>query len=174
MQKIKEKVSIRMIQIITLSVVCLIGCDAGGSSIKNNDRLLEKKLYQTWILVEKNINNIKELLPTDDLYPITLTFYSEKDFRGRHDANSYKGIFEINENTVSFSFDFVTDCGDIDWYWHYVSELLQMEKALIFQQDNDTTNVQLKLSNQENSITLFFINKKWFEETHFKLEEWYD
>ena len=109
------------------------------------------------------------------MYPVTLTFCSTQKFRGRHDANSYGGTSIINKNNISFIIDSITDCMDIPWFFDYVFfELKQIDQAFIFSQNNDTTNMQLKLSNQENSIILFFINKKWFEETYFKLEEWYD
>jgi len=134
-----------------------------------------KEICQTWVLIEKEINHSKELMPEDDKYPITLTFYPAKEFRGRHDANVYEGTCQINKGEFAFTFAGVTDVYDIDWFLNYVKfELVKMTKATFFLHDKDKNYLQLLLSNKDGSIKLNFINKIWFEETYFELEEWYN
>ena len=170
--------------LILTMLLCLIGfatacenkiTDANDFIVKDDDNHQSgESLMGTWVLIEKNINGAKELLPEDNNYPVLLIIYSTIDFRGRCDQNTYDGKHEINENNISFSIERATDGMGFPWYWDYISELGQTEKVLISSQDSDTSNMQLKLSNKENTITLYFINKKWFEEKYFILEEWYD
>ena len=162
---------------VFLVFAIVMGCkeDNDGEQPKE---ILEKDLHQTWVLVEKNINGVKETLPENAEYypyPITLIFLPDEKFRGRHDANVYEGNYEIKQNVISFVPSFLTDVGDIPWYLNYVNdELWRMNKISIFSQHSDTTNMQLRLSSQTGSIRLHFINKKWFEETCFELAEWYN
>jgi hypothetical protein len=127
-----------------------------------------KNLYQTWILIEKNINGIKEALPSDDTYPVTLTLDSAKTFHGRHDANIYAGTYKLNKDTISFSYSSITDITDIDWYLSYISELAEIEKIMFVGTNN------IKLSNKTDSVILHFTSKELFEKSYFKLEEWYN
>jgi len=129
---------------------------------------------QTWVLIEKEINNTTEVMPPDDIYPVTLTFYPTKEFRGRHDANIYEGTFWISRDAISFSYTGITDVTDIDWYLIYLLELSEISKVFISSHNSDTNNMQLQLSNSDGSIRLNLINKKWFEETYFELEDWYN
>ena len=150
---------------------------------------ISENLFQTWVLIEKEINNIKETPPTNDTYyschyPVTLTFYPtistepsmSFNFSGRADNNSYRGTYKISGNTISFFAGemFATDgMGGGKWYRNYLSELHKINNVFIFSQGEDTNNMHLQLSNADGSIKLYFINKKWFEKTYFKLEEGY-
>ena len=158
----------KLILVFTFILLILAGCFSSCDK-----PLTDENLYQTWVLIEKEINNTKEILPADDVYPVTLTFCKTKDFCGRHDANSYEGKYEINKGNISFSTISVTDCNDIDWYWNYISELGKINKVSIFSQSENTNNMQLQLSNQDGSIILYFINQEWFEKTYFELEDGY-
>ena len=143
----------------------------------NEPKILEENLYQTWVLIEKNINNTKEVLPDND-HPITLIFYPTNKLRGRHDQNTYYGTFAIKQGDVAFDAITSTDGYGIPWYWNYIGdcsigELIQTNKVSIFSQHNNPSNMQLQLSNQSGSVVLHFINKKWFEEAYFELKEGY-
>ena len=161
--------------ILLIFIGCFSSCDKPQTTPAEeyNSSIVDENLYQTWVLIEKEINNTKEVLPTDDKYPVILTFCSTKDFCGRHDANFYEGKYEINQGIISFPPISITDCNDIDWYWNYISELGKVNKVFIFSQSENTNNIKLQLSNQDSSINLYFINQKWFEKTYFELEDEY-
>ena len=164
-----------VVAISLILLLCFLSCDKSSITPTEEDiPITDDNLCQTWVLIKKEINNTIELLPVNDKYPVTLTFYPTNGFCGRHDANSYEGKYEINQDTISFSNIFVTDVCDIDWYLNYLSELGKTNKVLISSQCENTNNMQLQLSNNDNSIILYFINKKWFEETYSEFEEWYN
>ncbi|MDR1227371.1 MAG: META domain-containing protein [Prevotellaceae bacterium] len=141
------------------------------------EKVSQQNLRQTWVLVAKKKSNAVENWQQDDPespYPVTLTFDSTK-FRGRHDANSYGGGYEMSGDTIFLSSIIIgTDLYTGIWYEDYRQMLTtnRISKAFLFSQYQDTGNMQLQLASQE--ITLYFINKKWFEEIYFKLEEWYN
>ena len=151
-----------------------------GSEPKEEDWKGKDWIYQTWVLVEKNINDEKEMFPNDDKYPITLTFYPTKEFRGRCDANSYKGTFERVKfgYTISFSISSITDPVSNLWFSDYINELSQINRVsvLVFKEEIDLEPIkmELELYNEQRSVIFSFMDKKSFEETYFKLEKWYD
>jgi heat shock protein HslJ len=108
---------------------------------------------------------VKEKLPENDRYPITLTFRSDTTFYGRHDANSYDGKYKLEKDNISLTDISGTDCGDIEWYLSYIVKLHSMSKITL----TDTT---LKFSNK--SLIFNYISKEKFERDYFKLEEWYN
>jgi hypothetical protein len=122
-------------------------------------------LDKTWILVEKEINGVKESLPEDEPYPVTLTFFSDTAFRGRCDENTYKGIYFIQSDNISLIHMFMTDGSATEWVLNYIDKLSSFNKIAL----TDTT-MQLK----SRSLICYFVSKEKFEKDYFKLEEWYN
>jgi heat shock protein HslJ len=120
---------------------------------------------QTWVLIEKVIDGVKEKWPEDDTYPVTLTFRSDTTFHGRHDANSYDGKYTILVNNFSVTEFGSTDCWDIEWYRSYLEQLRHLSNITL-------TDSTLLLSNR--SLILSYITKEKFERDFFKLEDWYN
>ena len=172
-----------------LLAICLIGvsCERyepqpiDDSNLAEPLIMVDENLYQTWVLVEKEVNGTKEALPEDDVYPITLTFYPEiftffqdiyYNARGRCDANTYEVMYETNGNAISLRHVSITDCGGTKWYWDYLQEINAMDTFAL--QCENADKMQLRLSNMDGSIVLHFINRKWFEETYFELDKLYN
>jgi hypothetical protein len=122
---------------------------------------------KTWVLVEKEMNAVTEMLPDDDLYPITLTFQSDTTFHGRHDANIYRGEYNMLSNNILLRITGVTDVGDIKWYRDYLNELESISKMAL-------TDSTMRFSNNNNSLIFNFVSKEKFEKDYFELEEWYN
>jgi hypothetical protein len=119
------------------------------------------------INIEKEINNVKEKLPEDDRYPITLTFRSDTTFYGRHDANSYNGKYKLEKDNISLTVTMATDCADIEWYYNYIDTLCHISMSKIA-----LTDTTMKFSNK--SLILNYISKEKFERDYFELEDWYN
>ena len=133
-----------------------------------NWRMLKEPytLLKTWILIAKETDGVKEALPEDDMYPITLTFTTDNRFYGRHDANVYEGTYSMQADDILLNITMITDVADINWYWSYIDKLSSMGKVVL-------TNTTMQLSNNQTLI-FNFITKEKFEEDYFELPEWYD
>jgi hypothetical protein len=141
-------------------------------SIINTTTIIIEEIYKTWILVEKTINWNKEILPEGDKYPVTLTFYENKEFWGSHDANNYNGVYGISRDSILFSCEGFTDVTDIDWYLDYLYSLFKIKEMKILSMDEHT--MQLSLSNKNYSTTLHFVSKAWFFEHYFEFTPVYN
>jgi hypothetical protein len=130
--------------------------------------ITKQALCKTWVLTQKDSNGQKETFPNNDTYPITLTFDTTDNFRGRHDANIYEGIYAMKQNAILLSYNAITDVSDINWYLDYLQELPTASTIHFIGSDT------MHLSNQDSSFTLYFISKTLFEKSYFEFEEWYN
>jgi len=125
----------------------------------------QELLKTTWVLVEKEIDGVKEMLP-DEPYPVTLTFLSDSTFCGRHDANTYDGTYKMLVPNILLTITRITDVSDIEWYLNYLKQTTTISRIAL-------TDSTMRLSNN-NSLILNFVSKEKFEKDYFKLEEWYN
>jgi len=123
-------------------------------------------LGKTWVLIEKEINGEKEMLP-EEPYPITLTFFSDTTFRGRHDANFYGGKYNLRLDTISLNLTELTDVWTGYWFWNYVPKLSFIDKISL-------TDSTMQFSSSDNSLMFNYISKEKFEKDYFELEKWYN
>jgi hypothetical protein len=121
----------------------------------------------TWVLVEKEIDGVKEILPENEIpYLVTLTYFSDTDFHGRCDANTYEGIYHRQLDNISLRLNSITDCSGTDWYWSYLSELSATNKVVL----TDTT-MQLSYN---RTLIFNFVSREKFERDYSELPEWYN
>ncbi|MDR1346284.1 MAG: META domain-containing protein [Bacteroidales bacterium] len=154
--------------LLTLLVVTFMAAECKKPNKGDIKSEKNTQLYNTWILIQKDNDGVVTISPENDVYPITLTIDEDNQIKGRHDANVYKGIYQINQNSIFFTFNEITDVMDINWYLDYLSELENIDNILYI--SNDT----LQLSGKNSSLKLLFLNKGKFEDEFFELEEWYN
>jgi hypothetical protein len=161
-----QSCSLFLLLTVPLMVVFMAaGCEKPEKSDIKSEK--NTQLYNTWVLIQKSNDGVVTISPEDDAYPVTLTIDENNQIKGRHDANVYKGICQINQNSIFFTFNEITDVMDINWYLDYLSELKNIDNILYI--SNDT----LQLSGKNSSLQLLFLNKGKFEDEFFELEEWY-
>lgn len=126
----------------------------------------------SWVMLYTETYNIKDketqLPPEDDDYPVILSIFQDDSIYGKHDANSYHGKCEINSNNFSLSNIFVTDVSDNDWYWDYIEDLSVISKSFVVNNDS------LKLTNDDSSLILYFIDKELFNQNYFNVDSLYN
>ena len=101
----------------------------------------------------------------DHVYPITLTFFSDTTFCGRHDANTYDGKYKMQAGDISLMFTMLTDTWTGYWYHSYLEKITMISRVRL-------TDSTMQLSN--DSLTFRYVSRKKFENDYFELEEWYN
>jgi hypothetical protein len=142
----------------------MVACSCEDKMAK---QLPQDMLNKTWVLVKKEINKTPEVFPENDTYPVTLTFFPDNKFHGRHDANVYEGAYSIQSDKISLTITNVTDVSDIEWYLDYIDKLLYVSEITL-------TDTDMQMSNIDNSLIFNFVSKAKFEQDYFGLEEWYN
>ncbi|MDR1227372.1 MAG: hypothetical protein LBK47_10850 [Prevotellaceae bacterium] len=140
----------------------------------NAEELSQENLRQTWVLVAKKQGDTVEKWQMGcfgDTYPATLTFVDSINISGMHDINWYSGKYDKSLDTISFSDVFSTGVLVSNWWFpHYIDYLtLYTHNVSVFSHCRYADYMQLQLTNQMD--TLYFINRKWFEETYFEFDE---
>ena len=125
----------------------------------------------TWIVwckqIVKQQSTIESLFPpTEDEFPITLTLEGQDSLHGLHANNSYNGNF-VREGTAIDLFNIAsTEFEDNEWYEDYIEELSEMTS---YNLNNDT----LRMSNIDTSLSLYFLDKSFFNKNHFNIDSLY-
>jgi len=155
-----------------VGVFATTSCDKGERL--RVDELIESIVSQDtcnlegtkWVLIEKEINGIKEMWQEDHVYPITLTFFTDTTFKGRHDANRYEGKYKVLGGNILLNFTFMTDVFTGYWYESYMGKIIKINRITL-------TDSTMQLSDNDSFI-FNFISRKKFENDYFELEEWYN
>jgi len=176
-----EGIKILILSLFMLGIIVNMSCSKPNDLSPENENneppetpLTVEDLCKTWVLIEKNKNNVIEVLPNRDtlIYSVdvTLTFYPTGIFRGSCDQNTYRGTYEINENSILFYGEDFTDGAAGAWYLDYL--YIFYKYVSTYKASLDINNLQLL--NQADSITFKYISKELFEETYYELNRTYD
>jgi len=146
----------------------MLSCQKDKELTERND---DNSLYRSWVLIFKEKMEMEtsiRLFPKeDDTYPITLSFVSSNQVCGFHDANSYSATYSLIANLLSFTNISSTDVGDTEWYLDYLQHLSIMDKISLCGTDT------LKISSQNDSLTIVLLKKQRFNETTYDIDSLY-